>query len=108
MSSTPVNASLIQSMRRVYQSYGIDPLMMPRSGGSWPGSVFTGEPLKLAAGHFGLGFGDRAHAPDEYCVIKSTNPKLHGMDDMVRSQVDILFELGARKGEKGTLTFSSS
>ena len=52
-------------------------------------------PLKLPAGHFGLGFGDRAHAPDEYCVIKSTNPKLHGMDDMVRSQVDILFELGA-------------
>ena len=95
VSSTPAGSALIQSMRRVYQSYGIDPLMMPRSGGSWPGSVFTGEPLKLPAGHFGLGFGDRAHAPDEICLIKSTNPKLHGMNDMVRSQVDILFELGA-------------
>jgi hypothetical protein len=81
-------------MRRVYGAYGIDPLMMPRSGGSWPGSVFTGAPLKLPAGHFGLGFGDRAHAPDEYCLIESTNPKLHGMDEMVRSCVDVLFELG--------------
>jgi di/tripeptidase len=85
---------MIKSLRRVYQNYGIDPLMSPRSGGSWPGSVFTGPPLKLAAGHFGLGVGERAHAPDEYCLIKSTNPKLHGMDDMVRSCVDVLFELG--------------
>jgi acetylornithine deacetylase/succinyl-diaminopimelate desuccinylase-like protein len=93
-SSTASDSKMIQSLRRVYQSYGIDPLMSPRSGGSWPGSVFTGPPLKLAAGHFGLGVGERAHAPDEYCLIKSTNPKLHGMDDMVRSCVDVLFELG--------------
>jgi acetylornithine deacetylase/succinyl-diaminopimelate desuccinylase-like protein len=94
VSSTPGDAALIQSMRRVYQGYGIDPIMMPRSGGSWPGSVFTDPPLKLAAGHFGLGYGNGAHAPDEYCLIESKNPKLHGMDAMVRSCVDILFELG--------------
>jgi hypothetical protein len=29
----------------------------PRQAGSWPGYVFTGEPLKLAAVHFGLGHG---------------------------------------------------
>ena len=68
-------AKLIQVERRVYQSYGIDPMMQPRSGGSWPGSVFTDAPLKLPAGHFGLGFGERAHAPDEYCLIESTNPE---------------------------------
>jgi acetylornithine deacetylase/succinyl-diaminopimelate desuccinylase-like protein len=93
-SSTSGDSRMIQSLRRVYQGYGIDPLMIPRSGGSWPGSVFTGPPLKLAAGHFGLGVGERAHAPDEYCLIESTNPNLHGMNDMVRSCVDILFELG--------------
>jgi acetylornithine deacetylase/succinyl-diaminopimelate desuccinylase-like protein len=92
-SSTPANGKLIQAQRRVYQSYGIEPMLLPRSGGSWPGSVFTGEPLKLSAGHFGLGVGDRAHAPDEYCLIESKNPKLHGMDDMVRSCVDYLFEV---------------
>jgi acetylornithine deacetylase/succinyl-diaminopimelate desuccinylase-like protein len=95
-SSTPASSKLIQAQRRVYQSYGIDPMLIPRSGGSWPGSVFTGEPLKLPAGHFGLGVGDRAHAPDEYCLIESKNEKLHGVNDLVRSFVDCLFELGGQ------------
>jgi hypothetical protein len=55
--------------------------------------VFTGEPLKLPAGHFGLGFGAHAHAPDEYQLIESKNEKLHGIDDMVRSYVDYLYAL---------------
>jgi acetylornithine deacetylase/succinyl-diaminopimelate desuccinylase-like protein len=93
-SATPVDSKMIQAQRRVYQRYGIDAMLTPRSGGSWPGSVFTGEPLKLPAGHFGLGVGERAHAPDEWCLIRSSDPKLHGMDDMVRSSVDFLFELG--------------
>ena len=38
---------------------GLDPMLWPRIAGSWPGYVFTGEPLKLAAGHFGLGHGER-------------------------------------------------
>jgi acetylornithine deacetylase/succinyl-diaminopimelate desuccinylase-like protein len=94
VSSTPVDSKIIQAQLGVYRTYGIDPMLIPRSGGSWPGSLFTGEPLKLPAGFFGLGFGDRAHAPDEYCLIESKNPKLHGMNDLVRSSVDFLFELG--------------
>jgi acetylornithine deacetylase/succinyl-diaminopimelate desuccinylase-like protein len=94
VSSTPADSLMIQAQRRVYQSYGIDPMLMPRSGGSWPGSVFTGPPLKMPAGHFGLGYGDGAHAPNEFCLIESTNPKLKGMDDFVRSCVDFLFEVG--------------
>src|SRR3954471_1345520 len=58
VTSTAPDAKLIVAQRAVYQAAGIDPLLWPRSGGSWPGSVFTGEPLKLAAGHFGLGYGD--------------------------------------------------
>ncbi len=50
--------------------------MMPRLAGSWPGYVFTGAPLALPAGHFGLGHGGGAHAPDEYYVIESSNPKV--------------------------------
>ena len=69
-----------------------------RSGGSWPGSVFTGEPLKLAAGHFGLGFGDGAHAPDEYCLIESKNPNVLGMNGAVKSFVDFLYMVGAMRG----------
>jgi len=76
-----------------YKREGIDPLLWPRSPGSWPGYLFTGAPLKLAAGHFGLGHGSGAHAPDEYYVIESSNPKIQGYDGAVRSFVDYLYEL---------------
>ena len=65
----------------------------PRRGGSWPGYVFTGEPLQLPAGHFGLGHGMRAHAPDEYFLIDSQNEKVAGRDAAVRSYVDYLYAL---------------
>ena len=90
-STTSADSLMIRAQRAVYQHSGIDPILWPRSGGSWPGSVFTGEPLKLAAGHFGLGYGNGAHAPDEFYLIESTNPKLFGMNDAVKSFVDFLY-----------------
>jgi len=68
-------------------------LLWPRSGGSWPGSVFTGDPLKLAAGHFGLGYGDGAHAPDEFYLIESQHPKVTGMAGATKSFVEYLYAL---------------
>ena len=38
-------------------------ILWPRLAGSWPGFVFTGDPPRLPAGHFGLGHGNGAHAP---------------------------------------------
>ena len=81
----------------MYKRSGIDPVVLPRIAGSWPGYVFTGDPLRLAAGHFGLGHGSGAHAPDEYYIIESTNPAVRGMDGAVRSHVEYLYEL-ARAG----------
>src|SRR5207237_4651497 len=86
--TTSPDAPLIRAEVATYKRYGIDPLLWPRLGGSWPGYVFTGEPLRLAAGHFGLGHGSGAHAPDEYYLADSTNPKLQGLDGAVRSFVD--------------------
>jgi acetylornithine deacetylase/succinyl-diaminopimelate desuccinylase-like protein len=91
--STPADAALIRVETEVYRKGGIDPVILPRSAGSWPGYVFTGEPLRLAAGPFGLGHGSGAHAPDEYYVIESKNPKVHGMDGAVRSYVELLYGL---------------
>ncbi|HLW53411.1 MAG TPA: M20/M25/M40 family metallo-hydrolase [Candidatus Angelobacter sp.] len=91
--STPGDAQLIQISKTIYHRNGVDPVMLPRNAGSWPGYVFTGEPLKLAAGHFGMGHGSGAHAPDEYYVIESSNPKVQGMDGAVYSFVEYLFEL---------------
>ena len=91
--STQANSPLINAQVFVYKQEGIDPIMLPRLAGSWPGYVFTGDPLRLAAGHFGLGHGSGAHAPDEYYVIESSNPKIQGMDGATRSYVEYLYEL---------------
>lgn len=92
--STPAETELIKAQFAVYKRNGIDPVLWPRNAGSWPGYVFTSEPLKLPAGHFGLGHGGGAHAPDEYYVIDSTNPKVQGMDGAVLSFAQYLHELG--------------
>ena len=91
--STSADAPLIKAQLATYKNFGIDALLWPRNAGSYPGYVFTGEPLKLAAGHFGLGHGSGAHAPDEYYVIESSNPKVQGFDGAVMSFVSYLYEL---------------
>lgn len=91
--STPADSALVRAQAAVYKRGGIDPIMMPRLAGSWPGYVFTGDPLRLPAGHFGLGHGGGAHAPDEYYVIESSNPKVQGIDGATRSHVEFLHQL---------------
>ncbi|MGH7320752.1 MAG: peptidase dimerization domain-containing protein, partial [Candidatus Rokuibacteriota bacterium] len=91
--STPRDALVIRAQEAVYRRARIEPIFLPRNAGSWPGYVFTGAPLLLAAGHFGLGHGSGAHAPDEYYVIESTNPKVQGIDGAVRSYVEYLYEV---------------
>lgn len=90
---TRADAALIRAETAIYRRAGLDPVLWPRNAGSYPGWVFTEAPLKLAAGHFGLGHGGGAHAPDEFYVVESSNPKVAGFDGAVRSFVDYLFEL---------------
>lgn len=91
--STSADAPLIRAQTAVYKRRGIDPIVLPRSAGSWPGYVFTDEPLHRAAGHFGIAHGNGAHAPDEYFVIESKNEKVQGMDGAVSSFVEYLYEV---------------
>jgi acetylornithine deacetylase/succinyl-diaminopimelate desuccinylase-like protein len=91
--STSADSALIRAQLNVYRRAGLDPLLWPRGAGSWPGYVFTGEPLRLAAGHFGLGHGSGAHAPDEYYLIESKNSHIQGFDGAVMSFVEYLYEL---------------
>jgi acetylornithine deacetylase/succinyl-diaminopimelate desuccinylase-like protein len=88
---TDPDAELIKGMLATYRKSGIDPLLWPRLAGSWPGVTFTGPPLRLAAGMFGLGHGDGAHAPDEYWLIESANPRVAGMDGAVKSYVEFFY-----------------
>jgi acetylornithine deacetylase/succinyl-diaminopimelate desuccinylase-like protein len=90
---TPPSARLVDAMMRAYKSSSVDPLLWPRLAGSWPGVTFTGAPLKLPAGIFGMGHGAGAHAPDEYFLIESANPKVAGLDGAVKSYVDLFYAL---------------
>jgi acetylornithine deacetylase/succinyl-diaminopimelate desuccinylase-like protein len=93
--STPADAKIVRAEEAVYKSHGIDPVVLPRLAGSWPGYVFTGEPLKMPASHFGLGHGNGAHAPDEYYLIESKHPAVEGIDGAAYSHVEYLYQLAA-------------
>ena len=90
---TPADSRLVQAIVATYRKSGIEPLVWPRLAGSWPGNTFTGAPLKLPAGIFGLGHGAGAHAPNEYWLVESANPKVAGMDGSARSFVDLFYAL---------------
>jgi acetylornithine deacetylase/succinyl-diaminopimelate desuccinylase-like protein len=90
---TDPDSKLVQAMVATYKKSGVEPLLWPRLAGSWPGVTFTGAPLKLPAGQFGLGHGGGAHAPNEYYIIEASNPKVAGLDGAVKSYVDFLYSL---------------
>jgi acetylornithine deacetylase/succinyl-diaminopimelate desuccinylase-like protein len=91
---TDPDSKLVKAQIAAYKQQGVEPLLWPRLAGSWPGVTFTGAPLKLPAGQFGMGHGDGAHAPDEYWIIDSANPKVAGMDGAVRSFVEMFYACG--------------
>ena len=90
---TDPKSRLIRAQQAAYKKAGVEPSLWPRLAGSWPGVTFTGAPLRLPAGQFGLGMGAGAHAPDEFFLIDSTNPKVAGLDGATASYVDLLYAL---------------
>ena len=88
---TDPNSKLFKAVIATFTKLGESPLVTPRSPGSWPGYRFTSPPLSLAAGGFGLGHGTGAHAPDEYYLIDSSNPKSQGLDGAASSCVEFLY-----------------
>jgi acetylornithine deacetylase/succinyl-diaminopimelate desuccinylase-like protein len=90
---TDENSLFIQTEKAALRNAGVDFALIPRSAGSWPGVVFTGPPLKLPAGQFGIGRGGGAHAPNEWYLIESKNPKVAGFDQATMFYVDYLYEV---------------
>lgn len=93
--ATDENSPLIKAELASYQRAGIKTSVYPRLAGSWPGYVFTSAPVSLAAGQFGFGHGNGAHAPDEYLLIESTNPKVLGYDDSALGFIDFFHQVAA-------------
>ena len=90
---TALEAPLIQAQIAMLKRHGIEPVLWPYVAGSYPGYIFTEAPLNLASGHFGLGFGAGAHAPDEFFLIESSNPQVQGYDGATLAFVEYLYEL---------------
>jgi acetylornithine deacetylase/succinyl-diaminopimelate desuccinylase-like protein len=89
---TSADAPMLQAQLAILRAHGMAPLLWPRNAGSYPGFAFTDPPLSLPSGHFGLGHGSGAHAPDEYYVIESTNKNLGGFDDAALSYAEYFYE----------------
>ena len=90
---TSADSALIKAQQATLRKRGIDPMLWPRNAGSYPGFVFTDPPLSLPSGHFGLGYGTGAHAPNEYYVIESTNKNIEGFDGAAMSFAEFLVAL---------------
>jgi acetylornithine deacetylase/succinyl-diaminopimelate desuccinylase-like protein len=95
---TDENSAFIQAQKRVFERAGIAYTLLPRNAGSWPGVVFNGPPLNLPAGQFGAGRGNGAHAPNEWFLIRSSNPKVAGLDEATMLYVDYLYEVASVGG----------
>ena len=94
---TAENSALIKAELATYERAGVKASVYPRLAGSWPGYIFTGTPVSLPAGQFGLGHGSGAHAPDEYLLIESSNPKVMGYDGTTAGFADFLYQIAVAR-----------
>lgn len=62
---------------------------------SAPFSLLTKYPLQVPLVSAGLGYGARAHAPDEYYVTDG-NDKVQGLQGAEKFFVSLVYELGER------------
>lgn len=91
------DSRLIRTELATYKRLGIATNINARLAGSWPGATFTAPPVSIPAGHFGTGHGGGAHAPNEYFLIDSTNPKVAGLVDATMGYAEFLYTLAAIK-----------
>ncbi|WP_295635762.1 M20/M25/M40 family metallo-hydrolase [Novosphingobium sp.] len=89
------NSRLIRAAIATYKRGGASVSINPRQPGSWPGAVFTAAPVSIPAGSFGLGYGTGAHAPNEFYVLESSNPKIAGYDQAALGFADFLYQMAA-------------
>jgi len=88
---SPEDSVIVRAGAETLAKAGIEYSLFPRRAGSWPGVVFTGPPLRMAAGHFGVGRGGGAHAPDEWLLIESSDPRVKGYEQQAVIFADYLY-----------------
>ncbi len=98
---TEESSLLVQAQKRLFDETGIPYSIRPRNAGSWPGVIFNGAPLNLPATQFGLSRGGGAHAPNEWFLIDSSDPKINGLDESTMAYVDYLYVIADEATKRG-------
>lgn len=94
------DSALIRASIATLNAAGIENTLSARAAGSWPGVMFTGAPLNLPAAGFGAGRGGGAHAPNEWFLVESSNPKVAGFAEQARVYADFLYEFAKAAPKK--------
>ena len=90
---TPRTAAIVDALTAALAGAGVPHTLNPRLAGSWPGYRFTDPPVSLPAVFVGIGQGGQMHAPDEWYLVDSKNPKLAGMDRQALFYAEFLYAL---------------
>jgi acetylornithine deacetylase/succinyl-diaminopimelate desuccinylase-like protein len=94
---TSVETPIVQAAISVFNKYGAIPAVTPRLAGSAPYYIFT-ERLKLPMVMGGLGYGNGAHAPNEFMVVApKTGSRIAGLADVEKFYVDFLYAFAAMR-----------
>ncbi|NIR86192.1 M20/M25/M40 family metallo-hydrolase [Candidatus Bathyarchaeota archaeon] len=88
-SKTSVKEPIVQATIHAYRKLGYEPEIWPMYASSVPYYLFNRKPLRLPFIDAGLGYGARAHAPDEFFVIEG-NERVAGLAGCEKSFVFIL------------------
>ncbi|MET3524573.1 M20/M25/M40 family metallo-hydrolase [Mesorhizobium abyssinicae] len=91
---TDEDSAIVRAERAVLTRARVEYSLVPRDPGSWPGVFFTGQPLNVPACSFGLGRGGNLHAPDEFMIIESVDPRVAGYDEATIGFIEYLYQLG--------------
>jgi len=90
---TPRDAAIVSALVTALKGADLPHTLNPRLAGSWPGYRFTDPPVSLPAVFVGIGQGGNAHAPDEWFLIESDDPKLAGIDRQALFYAEFLYAL---------------
>ncbi|WP_155923861.1 MULTISPECIES: M20/M25/M40 family metallo-hydrolase [unclassified Mesorhizobium] len=91
------DTAIIRAQRAVLTRVGVEHTLVPRAPGSWPGVIFTARPLNVPACGFGLGRGGNLHAPDEFIIVESTDPKVAGFDEATIGFIEYLYQIACEE-----------
>ena len=92
------DAGIVHVVNEAYERHGLKPLVWPSSLGTNPQYIWT-KHLRIPYLAAGLGYGARAHAPDEYYVIQGDGEKhpVAGLAEAEKFFVDLLYRMANEK-----------